>query len=113
MIAEAERDLSAYERLAADWEGKLAILANVQYQMKRYAQRVLALKVNNPDDAPFIRAIILSLGVTPVVRVENGDFKVSIEYHLGEGTAKPWFSAEDNGGEPLSQQTVPQHQLRS
>ena len=111
MIAEAERDLSAYERLAADWEGKLATLRNVEYQMRRHSQRVLALKVNNPDDAPFIRTIILSLGVTPVVRVENGDFKVTIEYHLGEGTAKPWFEADANVESSLSQQTVSQHEL--
>ncbi len=104
MIAEADRDLEAYQRLAANWEAKSAILRNVEYQMKRYAQRVLALKVNSPDDAPFIRNIILSLGVTPVVRIEDGEYKVTIEYNLGEATAKPWFSAEEGGS--LSPQTV-------
>ena len=110
MIAEAERDLAAYARLAADWEGKLTILRNVEYQMKRYAKRILALKVNNPDDAPFIRNIILSLGVTPVVRIEDGEYKVTIAYNLGEATAKPWFTAEDV--ESLSSHTDGQHQLR-
>jgi hypothetical protein len=109
MIAEAERDLTAYARLAADWEGKRAILANVAYQMRRYRQWVLALKVDRPEDAPFIRNIILSLEVTPIVRSENGVYKVTIVYNLGEATAKPWFTAEDAEG--LSKGAVRQHQL--
>jgi hypothetical protein len=114
MIAEAERDLEAYARLAADWETKSAILRNVTYQMRRYAERILPLRVDNPNDAPFIRTIILSLGVTPIVSIENGNYKVVNEYHLGAGTAKPWFPTEelDDGG-PVSLQPVRQVQLRA
>jgi DNA invertase Pin-like site-specific DNA recombinase len=91
MIAEAERNLEAYTRLAADWDAKMAILRNVAHQMKRYSKHVLALKADNPDDAPYIRTIILSLGVRPIVSQVDGKYTVVIEYNLGEGTAKPWF----------------------
>ena len=91
MIAEAERDLEAYTRLAADWDAKMALLKNVAYQMKRYSAHVLALKEDNPNDAPYVRTIILSLGVQPIVSIDNGVYKVVNEYNLGAGTAKPWF----------------------
>jgi DNA invertase Pin-like site-specific DNA recombinase len=107
MIAEAERDLEAYERLSADWEKKAAILKNVRLQMRRYTDKVVSLKVDNPDDAPFIRTIILSLGVRPIVRVENGEYKIVIEYNLGAGTAKPWFQSDElDDGSRLFNETV-------
>ncbi len=65
MIAEAERDLWRTRGLRQTGTRKMAILKNIAYQMRRYTARVLALKDDNPDDAPYIRTIILSLGVRP------------------------------------------------
>jgi DNA invertase Pin-like site-specific DNA recombinase len=94
-IRQAESDLKAHELLAADWERKQAVLSNVQMQMIRYLKQVVALDHRNPDDAPFIHNIFLSLGVRHYVSVANGDYEIVIEYNLGAGTARPWFPTDD------------------
>jgi hypothetical protein len=108
MIAEAERDLEAYQRLAADWERKAAILKNVQHQVMRYMTKIRDLRLDNPDDTPFIRTIFLSLGVQPIVSTENGHYKFVVEFNLGAGTAKPWFSTDElaDGGPTLEESST-------
>gem|GEM_PF-4304664 len=109
MIAEADRDLEAYRRLAADWERKAAILKNVQHQVMRYMTKVRDLRFDNPDDTPFIRTIFLSLGVQPIVSTDNGTYKFVVEFNLGAGTAKPWFSPDDDlddGGATLTESST-------
>jgi DNA invertase Pin-like site-specific DNA recombinase len=94
MIAEADRDLAAYRRLAADWERKTAILANIQHQVMRYMKKINALRLDNLDDLPFIRTIFLSLGVRLTVSRENGVFEYGVEFNLGADAVKPWFPAD-------------------
>jgi DNA invertase Pin-like site-specific DNA recombinase len=103
MIAEADRDLEAYQRLAADWERKATILKNIQHQVVRYMTRIRNLRLDNPDDLPFFRTIFLSLGVQPIVSTDNGGYKFVVKFNLGAGTAKPWFSPDelDDGGTTL------------
>jgi hypothetical protein len=102
MIAEADRDLAAYRRLAADWERKMAILANVQHQVIRYMKKINALRLDNLDDLPFIRTIFLSLGVRLTVSRENGTFEYGVEFNLGADAVKPWFPADTVDAVPVT-----------
>jgi DNA invertase Pin-like site-specific DNA recombinase len=96
-IAQADEELVAHERLAADYEHRRNILSNITAQMLRYLDRIESLDIGNPHDVPFIRNICHSLGVVVLVWDDpgDGDLLVDVSFNLGAATATPWFGADD------------------
>jgi DNA invertase Pin-like site-specific DNA recombinase len=108
-LRQAEAELAAYERLAADDARRLALLGNIDLQALRYMKRISDLShrmieaTKNPDgltmeDVESLHTICLSLGVRPVVRRgDDGQLAVKVEFNIGAATGTPWF----NDGEEM------------
>ncbi len=111
-LQQAEQDLDAYERLAADYERKRALLGDIEYQTKRHMKRILELTKRLPtpatpdldvmtlDDIESMHRICQSLGVRPIVRrFPDGTYTVTVEFNIGSATGVSWFPDDAAEGE--------------